>query len=390
MGRGSVLEVTAEQAVAYRVAAHHLHDRLPLHELEVAAGICGARDTPPGTAAMALAARVEHLVPGDVDVALHDDRTLVRLAGPRGVAHVVPSVDAALFGAGVLAADEESLREQLGSAWAAIEDRGWGAGDALKVVAEALAAVLADGSVRTKGELSDALHGRVPAELEPWCDACDAHHVPEQLFRLAGVAGAWCYGGSDGRRHLLVASDLWLGGPDDVDPADARLELVRRFVRAYGPVAPRHFAVWSGVGEMDARDRFEGLGDELVEVRVAGAPAWMRRQDLPALHDPPPAAGARLLPAGDPFLQQPDRSTLIADRATQRAVWRPTGRPGLVLVRGRPVATWRMRPDGGRAVLEVDPFDELGARRRAAVRQEVTILGGVYGVDESDVSFVRP
>src|SRR5690606_12179211 len=111
MGRGSVLEVTAEQAVAYRVAAHHLHDRLPLHELEVAAGICGARDTPPGTAAMALAARVEHLVPGDVDVALHDDRTLVRLAGPRGVAHVVPSVDAALFGAGVLAADEESLRE---------------------------------------------------------------------------------------------------------------------------------------------------------------------------------------------------------------------------------------------------------------------------------------
>lgn len=382
--------MTAEQAVAFRVAAHHLHERLPARELVRAAATCGIQDTPPGNAGMALAARVDALLPDDVDVALYDDRSLVRLLGPRGAAHVVPSTDATIFGPGVLATDEESLHEQLAGAWPTIESREWTAREALGVVIGVLSTVVADGEARTKGELSEALHGRVPVDLEPWCDDCDAHHVPDQLLRLAGVAGVFCYGRPAGRRPLIVATSLWLGQPLGGDLGVARGDLVRRFVHAYGPVAPRHFAAWTGLGPAEARDRFERLAEELIEVRVDGAPAWVLAEDVAALDDPPLAAGARLLPAGDPFLHQRDRSTLIADKATQRAVWRPVGRPGLVLATGHPVATWRARLVKGRLALEVDPFDELGARKRAAVRQEAEVVALFGGADEIDVTFLSP
>jgi hypothetical protein len=380
-------KVTAEQAVAYRVAAHHLHERLPVGGLLDAAAVVGVQDAPPGTAALALAARVAKLTPGDVDCALHDERSLLRIAGLRGVPHLVPRCDAGVFGPGGLAADEESLREQLGSAWTAIDTPGWTAREALGAVIGVLTAVLADAEPRTKGELSEALHGRVSPELEPWCDVCDVHHVPEPLLRLAGMAGTFCYGWPQGTRQMLMATDIWLGEPLGGDVRSGRVELARRFVHAYGPVAPRHFASWTGIAATEARDRFLDLGDELVEVRLDGAPGWVLAADLDELRDPPLAGGSRLLPPGDPFLAQRDRSTLIPDRTVQRAVWRPAGSPGLVLMTGHPVGTWRSRVAGPSLEVTVDAFASLGDRQRTAIEQAAGVLALFRGRADVTVRF---
>ena len=48
------MTVTRAQAVAFRVARHHLHRRAGDAR---AAAVVGLQDTPPGTAALALAAR---------------------------------------------------------------------------------------------------------------------------------------------------------------------------------------------------------------------------------------------------------------------------------------------------------------------------------------------
>ena len=145
-----------------------------------------------------------------------------------------------------------------------------------------------------------------------------------------------------------MATDIWLGSPLGAGSPEARLELVRLVVHAYGPVTARHFAAWTGISADEARERFIELGDELVEVKLDGANAVVLAGDRELLADPPFAVGARLLPAGDPFLAQRDRATLLPDKAHQRAVWRPAGSPGLVLMTGRPVGVWRARPAGGR------------------------------------------
>jgi hypothetical protein len=384
---GPERNVSIEQAVAYRVAAHHLHEMLPPDGLLEAAGVAGVQDTPPGAAGVALANRVAELAPDDLGAALHDDRTLLRMLALRGAAHVVPSRDAMVFGPGALAAGEESLREQLAGAWPAVEAAGWSAREALGSVIGVLAAVLADAEPRTKGQLSEALHDRVPAELEPWCDVCDVHHVPDQLLRLAGTAGVFAYGWPHGSRQTLMATDIWLGKPLGGDVPGARRELARRFVHAYGPVSPRHLAAWTGISPAEARDRLTSIGHELVDVRLDGAPTVVLADDLAVLDDPPLAGGARLLPPGDPFLAQRDRATLLPDKAHQRAVWRPVGSPGLVLMTGRPVGTWRAALAGGRLRVTVDAFAVLGERQRTAIEQAAHRIAPFRGRDEVDLSF---
>jgi hypothetical protein len=387
MGARSRDKVSAEQAVAYRVAAHNLHERLPAGGLLDAAGVAGVQDTPPGHAPLALAARVAKLTPDDIEAALHDDRTLVRMLSLRGAAYLVPRGDAAVFGPGALAADEESLREQLMGSWAALEGSDTAAREALGEVIGVLATVLADAEPRTKGQVSEALHGRIPAELEPWCEACDVHHVPDQLLRLAGTAGVFCYGWPQGRTQMLMATDIWLGEPLGGELKVDRITLARRFVHAYGPVTARHFAAWSGIGAAEARARFEALGAELVEVRLDGAPAWMLAGDLELLDDPPLAAGARLLPGGDPFLAQRDRSTLVPDRAQQRALWRPVGSPGLVLMTGHPIGTWRARQTPKRLEITVEAFVAPGERQRTAIEQAAGVVALFRRAADVDVRF---
>jgi Winged helix DNA-binding domain len=380
-------EVSAEQVIAYRVAAHNLHEVLPSDGIVDAAAVAGVQDTPPGNAGVALASRVRKLTSDDVESALHDDRTLLRILGPRGAPYVVPRRDGVVFGPGALAADEESLREQLSGSWPGIESAGFTAQEALGDVLGVLSAVLADAEPRTKGQVSEALHGRLPAELEPWCDVCDVHHVPDQLLRLAGTAGAFVYGWPEGGRQMLMATDIWLGGALGGDVRQARLELVRRFVHACGPVAPRHFAAWTGIGAGEARDRFDALGRELVTVRLAGAAVVVLAADLEVLEDPPLAGGARLVPAGDPFLAQRDRAILMPDRAQQRALWRPVGSPGLVLLTGRPAGTWRARVAGSRLHVTIEQFGSLGDRQRQAIEQAAATIAPFRGRDEVELTF---
>ena len=67
--------MSADQAVAFRVAAHNLHERLPPDGLLDAAGVAAVQDTPPGNAGVALSARVAKLTPDDVESALHTPPT---------------------------------------------------------------------------------------------------------------------------------------------------------------------------------------------------------------------------------------------------------------------------------------------------------------------------
>jgi Winged helix DNA-binding domain len=387
MGRQAVHHVSAEQVVAFRVATHNLNERLGKEGVIEAVGVCGVQDTPPGNAGVALAARVAGFTPMALEDALLDDRSLLRILGPRGAAYVVPRVDATVFGPGALAADEASLREQLSGSWPLIGAAGWTAREALSMVLGVLAAVIADGESRTKGQLSEALHGRLPAELEPWCEVCDVHHVPDQLLRLAGTAGVYCYGWPQGARQTLMGTDIWLGGSLGGDVAAARIELARRFVHAYGPATPVHFAAWTGIGVAEARQRFVELGSDLVEAKLDGSVAWLLADDADMLDDPPTASGARLLPAGDPFLAQRDRATLLPDKTAQRAVWRPVGAPGVVLVTGHPVGTWRAHGAGSQLEVTIEPFTKLSDRQRTAIEAEAELVAPFRGREEATVTF---
>ena len=91
--------------------------------------------------------------------------------------------------------------------------------------------------------------------------------------------------------------------------------------------------------------------------------------------------------AGDPFLAQRDRSTLLPDKAHQRALWRPAGSPGLVLMTGRPVGIWRARQAGARLRVTVEPFGDLNPRKRQAIEQAAAVVAPFRGRDDVEVTF---
>ena len=71
----------------------------------------------------------------------------------------------------------------------------------------------------------------------------------------------------------------------------------------------------------------------------------------------------------------------------QRAVWRPVGSPGLVLMTGHPVGTWRSRVAGPGLEVTVDAFASLGDRQRTAIEQAAGVLALFRGQADVTVRF---
>lgn len=240
-------------------------------------------------------------------------------------------------------------------------------------------------SLRTKAQLSEALHGRLPAELEPWCVPCGVAHVRETALRAAALSGRFCFGSPVDGRPALVPTERWLGTVPAARPDDARAELLRRFLRCLGPAGPKEFAEWTGLGPDDAGAAFRRAEPELVPVELDGRALWLHQGDVEALPAPDAARGARLIPAGDPFLSQRDRDVLAPDKALRQRLWRALGNPGLLLLEGRPAALWRPRKQGRRLRVLLEPLNPLNAAALREIEEEATRLAPFRGCTAATV-----
>ncbi|CAB4908329.1 unannotated protein [freshwater metagenome] len=360
-------EVMDAGAVAFRVAGHGLHERVdPLR----AVAACGLQEYPPGHAEVALHARAGE-VPDD-----HPVRALlVTVNAMRGAPYVVPRADVAVFTRALVPEEEAGLRALVGSLVAKeLEAAGHGVGEALDLVADAAREGLAGGPLG-RDAFHQALRERLPDGLLPWCRGCGSHHVRPGLWRALGPLGV---------TEMPDRAVFALAGPGD-DPGDvdlpaARRELVRRFLRAYGPSTHTALASWAGTAPAHARRLFASVADELTPVRQAGARRWVLTEDLDRLLDPPPATGVRLLHGHDPFVAGPDRAALVPDPATRKALFPAVGRPGVVLVDGRVAGLWRARKRGRTLELTVD-----GAASSALLGDAPEVLARLRGCARATV-----
>ena len=93
-----MIDVPAEQALAFRVTGHHLDRRVGAAEAVAAFGL---QEYPPGWGALAaLRARSDDPMPGDV----------VQVNAFRGSPYVVPRADARVFTAALVPEDEAGLK----------------------------------------------------------------------------------------------------------------------------------------------------------------------------------------------------------------------------------------------------------------------------------------
>jgi hypothetical protein len=358
--------VTRGQALAFRVARHHLAERVADAG---AAAVVGLQDTPPGTAGVALAARAD-VPPSALDA-------LVVVPSVRGAPLAVAAHDLAVFTHGLAPPDEQAARVVVGNAWKTLE--GIGAMEALDRVSDAVRDSLGAGPL-ARDDFHQALRERLPASLLWWCRGCGSHHVHPSLWRATGIRGVLAIVGREGRSAVF-------GAPPPAEPAgDPGAELVRRFLHAYGPARPRLLAGWAGIAPSHAQALWERAG-ELARVDLEGREAWVLAEDLAALVDAPPARGTRLLPNLDPLGAGRDRELLVPDAAMRKRIWTTLGGPGMVLVDGQVAGLWRPAKKGRRLVVTVEALATLSGGAKEALAAEAVRLAPFRGADTAEIAW---
>lgn len=98
-----------------------------------------------------------------------------------------------------------------------------------------------------------------------------------QVLHLAGHRGALCYAPNRGRKATYTNP-----GTTPMPGPEATAALVRRYLRAYGPATPVHFAQWLAAPRGWAGELFDGLARagaiEKVDLEGCGT-AWVEAGD---------------------------------------------------------------------------------------------------------------
>ncbi len=173
----------------------------------------------------------------------------------------------------------------------------------------------------------------------------------------------------------FVMARTWLGR--DIVPEPDMLDLIRRYLAAYGPAAPGDFTAWSAI--KGAVALFEALGDEVVRFRDERKRVLFDLRDAPRPDAGTPAPPRLLAEFDGAVLGHQDRSRIIAsEHAVKAAPTRNLLVPPLVLVDGFVAGTWKLEARRKTAIVTITPFETLAAKDRRALEAEAMDLARVF------------
>jgi len=205
-------------------------------------------------------------------------------------------------------------------------------------------------------------------------------------IRILTLQRVVCFAPRAGNKAPFVLVDEWLGHPiPDIDPEVARAELLRRYLRCYGPSTRGDFAAWVTIYAGDTGPWWSLVEDELTQVEF-GSKSWILTEDLDALRSAPKPKGVRLLPPRDPYTQMRDRETIV-DKKYHREVWKSVGEPGAVLANGKIIGIWRPRKSGRKLTVIIKTFDSLPDRDNKSLQDEAEQVTPLRGASSVDVEF---
>ncbi len=363
--------LTWRQVTARRMARHALTEpAVDLSPADIASLLCGAHAQVLSAAELSIGRRVAGATRADVRRALWQERTLVKTFGPRGTIHLLPTADLPMWTGALSALPSSVPRHPDGVRFTPAQ--------ADEVIA-AIGDALTDAEL-TVGELTEALAGRVgPWAVEPAMEAFrDRWPRWRQLTSTAAHRGMLCFG-PDRAGHVTYTSPRrWLAALRPAEGGAALRSLVMRYLYAYGPATPAHFARWLGIPPRYATGLFGQLAGELECVEVEGEPGWVVAGDtgMPAQ----PHRGITLLPYFDGYVVagQP-RDRLYQGAAAARAL-SPAGQAGnypVLLVDGIVGGVWHQRRSGRRLIITVEPLRELTAWQRRQLGDEAGLVSAV-------------
>ena len=368
-----MMRVTAAQAAAFRLARHHLvvgmatPARAATTVADVVLDTGGIQAQVMSAAEMSIWTRHRGTTRAQTQLALWNERSIVRTSAMRLTLHLLPSGDLPMYIAALRTMQFRRIEYWLGRMGATPRQ--------LRIMVDAVVDALEDGPPKTQQELIAAAKKKIGRRgLGDWID-----HSWSGV-RPAVIEGRIVYGPPRGSEATFVRADTWLGAQPPADPDDARAELLRRFLRAFGPATPHDFAKWSGLNTSDAKRIVQAAGD-LEEVSVDGARGWVLRADVPSLAASElDRAAVVLLGAFDSFLLAHATKEHLVDAPFYKRVYRPQGWISPVVLRGGEIiGVWFPSAAGKTTRLDVELFGRATTNVRRAIERETEALSTFLG-----------
>lgn len=373
MAEGGVRRVGTDERRRRLAERHHL--LRTAGDVETVAGdLVGLHSSDPASVVLSARARTAAFAASDLEAALYDDRSLVRVLGMRRTMFVVP-VDLADV---VISACTRALapgeRQRLTSMVAdqLVSD------DTASWLADVEARVL--GALARRGEaVATEITEDVPelglklrfGEGKKW--GADVGLSTRVLFLLATDGrivrgrprGSWL-----SSQYRWATTVDWIGRHfADLDDRTARAALVRRWLTAFGPGTRTDVKWWTGWTVARTTAALTDVG--AVEVGLdGGEEAWLLPDDLDDTAGQP-GEWVALLPGLDPSVMGwKDRDWYLGEHGAR--LFDRNGNAGpTVWHNGRIVGGWAQRPSGE---VVVDVLEDIGAVASSMVESEAAAL----------------
>ncbi|MGD2142665.1 MAG: winged helix DNA-binding domain-containing protein [Candidatus Bathyarchaeota archaeon] len=362
-----VVELTLSDAIAFNLERHHLSERAPFETaIEVVGDIMGLNAQGALNFQISLWNRVEKLNPDFLPKALFRDRTLVRSWLMRNTVHIIPSERLPIC--------RGALVESLMREW-----NRWTIKTGLKESPSSwephyskILDLLEDGPL-SLNQMIEALSWR----------GQDGKRKLSRIVREMSLKGILCHAEPSGywhneTEHTFARLDNWLPKQKSIEPKKAREELLRGYLRAFGPASPQDFAYWTGKRVRDCKPVFESLSSSLESVLLKGqrGTLYALKDDIlyTELAEEVPVV-TRLLPAFDAIIMgHRDKGRLI-DPKDRKKIFLPYGDVSATIVLdGRVQGVWNIRKIGDRRSLKINPFRKLSEHEIDGIEDEVERL----------------
>jgi len=338
---------------------HRLADRVTTVE-EAARAMVGLHSSDPATVYLSARARVSGMKQDDLEAALYDQRTVVRILGMRRTMFVVPVELAPLLHfsstVALMAAERRRLVRMVEDAGIARDGEAW-VDDTTKRTLSALRArdeAVATDLTKDVPELGE----KITFYKKDGSVSATVGMSTRVLFLLAAEGkivrgrpkGSWV-----SSLYRWAPMEQWVGRPlEEMTRPEAQADLLRLWLAAFGPGTELDMKWWTGWPVTQVRAALAAIG--AVKVEVESGRAYLLPGDL----DPvaPPPHWVSLLPGLDPTtMGWKEREWYLGPHAPR--LFDRNGNAGqTVWVNGRVVGGWGQRATGE---IVWDLLEDVGA-----------------------------
>jgi uncharacterized protein YcaQ len=356
---------TLPAIAAFRLQRHHLLETGNSSPVMICRDVCGVQAQVMTAAFLQLWARNHALTRAKIESALWQKRSLVKTSLMRQTIHLVPADQFPIYIAALRASRVAAVLRVMAKFKIDREE------------ADALTASIMDAV--SSGPLG---HAAIAAAVRPKVSKRVRACVEKvwSIVRIPIAEGLICYGPGEGNEAAFIRADHWLGKLKRVSEEPARMELLRGYLRAYGPATVKDFAHWSGMPAGEVRPLRGLLGDELVEIEVERKSCLLLREDLAALGQARSKTNSvRLLPHFDPYLlAHRDKDHLVEPRHYKRVYRNQGWISPVVLLDGAVAGVWSYKRQGRKLQVNIEPWKKLTRTMREAVAEEAQSLAGFF------------